>query len=60
MTDRGGAAPVTAVGNSPSRGREIEPWMVEDALGSFTFAIREIARRVKAGEPAPTTGYFQR
>ena len=38
-----------------------EDWQVDDLIGSFEDAIREIGRRVKSGEePMPTTGYFAR
>ena len=38
-----------------------EDWQIDDSIGSFDEAIREIGRRVKSRkEPMPTTGYFER
>lgn len=49
----------TTLSSVPSSGgaREWDPAV--DAYESWLVAIREIGRRVKAGEePLPTTGYF--
>lgn len=43
-----------------ARAAEARPFdAVADAVGSYYDAIAEIGRRVKAGAPVPTTGYFE-